>query len=375
MARLRMRDTRNLDSFAGSATAHAALTTTAHGGIVADDDARLSDPRTPTAHAASHMTGADRLQVSTTDRILGRLSAGAGNVEEITCTSAARSILDDATIAAIRATLGLDTGDSPTFNTINGLTFNAQKSYEYCAFLLDMCSSCRLLIPFLEAISSGGTAADLSGNSNNATYVAASSWSDTDRTYKGFGFTVTFNGSKYLTVADADNLSFGDGTNDSAFTILALVNISSSGATEIIARKGSNAGHAHREWSFGLVTGNRPQLALSDASANKVSYSTVNAGIANGYHLIAVVYDGTGGATAANGITFYCDGVVVASTATNDASYVAMENLAQAIGIGASNAGDLKMSGNLSVMLADASAWTLAKIWQTYTRTRGQFSL
>jgi len=47
--------------------------------------------------------------VSATDKLLGRSSAGAGSVEEITCTSAGRALLDDADAAAQRATLGLGT--------------------------------------------------------------------------------------------------------------------------------------------------------------------------------------------------------------------------------------------------------------------------
>ncbi len=46
--------------------------------------------------------------VSATDRILGRASAGAGTVEEIACTSAARALLDDTSAAAMVTTLGLD---------------------------------------------------------------------------------------------------------------------------------------------------------------------------------------------------------------------------------------------------------------------------
>jgi hypothetical protein len=56
-------------------------------------------------------------QVSTTDRLLGRSSAGAGNIEEIICTSFARSLLDDADAATVRSTLSL--GAVATGNTIN----------------------------------------------------------------------------------------------------------------------------------------------------------------------------------------------------------------------------------------------------------------
>lgn len=47
--------------------------------------------------------------VTASDRILGRATAGAGVIEEITCTAAGRAILDDANAAAQRATLGLGT--------------------------------------------------------------------------------------------------------------------------------------------------------------------------------------------------------------------------------------------------------------------------
>jgi hypothetical protein len=56
-------------------------------------------------------------QVSATDRLLGRSSAGAGNIEEITCTSFARSLLDDADAATARSTLSL--GAVATGNTIS----------------------------------------------------------------------------------------------------------------------------------------------------------------------------------------------------------------------------------------------------------------
>lgn len=51
--------------------------------------------------------------VSATDRLLGRSTAGAGTIEEIVATAAGRALIDDATAAAQRTTLGSTTvGDA-----------------------------------------------------------------------------------------------------------------------------------------------------------------------------------------------------------------------------------------------------------------------
>lgn len=48
--------------------------------------------------------------VSATDKLLGRSSSGAGEVEEITCTSFIRTLLDDTDAATARSTLGTAIG-------------------------------------------------------------------------------------------------------------------------------------------------------------------------------------------------------------------------------------------------------------------------
>jgi len=50
--------------------------------------------------------------VSATDKILGRASPGAGDIEEIDCTPFARSLLDDVDAATARATLGISASSS-----------------------------------------------------------------------------------------------------------------------------------------------------------------------------------------------------------------------------------------------------------------------
>lgn len=56
------------------------------------------------------VTYAKMQHVSATDKVLGRSTAGAGDVEEIACTAAGRALLDDADASAQRTTLGLAIG-------------------------------------------------------------------------------------------------------------------------------------------------------------------------------------------------------------------------------------------------------------------------
>jgi hypothetical protein len=67
------------------------------------------------------ITYAKLQNVSATDKLLGRATAGAGDVEEVPCTPFVRTVLDDADAAAVRATIGAGTGNG----TVTGVTGTA----------------------------------------------------------------------------------------------------------------------------------------------------------------------------------------------------------------------------------------------------------
>lgn len=107
-------------------------------GAVSFERAALSGDVTASANSnttaiASNAVTFAKFQTISTDRLLGRSTAGTGNVEEITCTTAGRAILDDADASAQRTTLGLAIGTDvqaydPGLASIAGLTTVADRT-------------------------------------------------------------------------------------------------------------------------------------------------------------------------------------------------------------------------------------------------------
>lgn len=106
------------------------IASTGGGGSISDGDKgdiTVSSSGTVWTIDNDAVTYAKIQNVSATDKILGRSSAGAGDIEEISCTAAGRALLDDADAAAQRATLSAaGTGVSNTFtaNQIVSVTDN-----------------------------------------------------------------------------------------------------------------------------------------------------------------------------------------------------------------------------------------------------------
>ena len=155
----------------------------------------------------------------------------------------------------------------------------------------------------------------------------------------GLPFFMDFDGvNDYLDVADASNLTFGNGFTDAPFTIEAwFMPDTMSVKQNLIGKWGNNANQEYKLY----IAANTIRLDLKDSTRQAiVSAYTMGsqASLVGSWHHLGVTYDGRGGAAAAGGITFYIDGVSVPLTRTNSASYVAMVDSAATLQIGRESA-------------------------------------
>ncbi len=159
----------------------------------------------------------------------------------------------------------------------------------------------------------------------------------------------------YATCPDATDLSFGDGATDVPFSMVAVANVTDTVNVRTFFAK-------NNEYAFSLDNNDKLILQLVDASAAAVpSRLQDSATLRQGtFAMFGATYTkATGGATAANDISLYENGAVVASTATNAAGYVAMENTTNVPTLAALNGGASGwLPGQLALMLVVQAALT-----------------
>ena len=138
----------------------------------------------------------------------------------------------------------------------------------------------------------------------------------------------------YVNVADANSLSFGNGTSDTPLSMEMWFRPNAMGRAQLLGKWGETA---NQEYRLQVVSGGSFRFDIRDNSANATtSVFTQNSysSLVGAWHHIAVTYDGRGGAGSVNGITMYIDGLPVALVRVNNAAYVAMENGTDPVQIG-----------------------------------------
>lgn len=164
----------------------------------------------------------------------------------------------------------------------------------------------------------------------------------------GKGAALSFNGtSDYLSTPDAADLSFVEPATMSAF---AVFNVTDTAANRSLITKYTTS-NGEYIWQVRGTSDAGWFLAVDESAAITVSRATDAALTQGAWVTGGFSYSGAGGASAMDGVAIYQNGAAVASTPANSASYVAMENLAAGLLIGAMTAGAANFFPGLMAMV------------------------
>jgi len=169
-------------------------------------------------------------------------------------------------------------------------------------------------------------------------------------------------GTAIVSIADHADFTFGDGSNDSPFSLMAWVYVTATASKQGIINKW---GGDEKEWALALTSTETIEFRVYDESANKEAKTTTNNSFSAGWHFVVTTYNGLGGASAADGMKIYVDWVEEETTKTNDASYVAMEDKGSPSYIGADEGGSYKWQDkidNVAVFNKELTAVEVASL-------------
>lgn len=253
--------------------------------------------------ANDSVTYAKIQNVSATDRLLGRSSSGAGDVEEIACTAAGRALLDDADNTAQRSTLGLGTlatqnGTSSGTNTGDQTITNTSDATSHTVTLSASGGSVQLIEGTNISLTTGGTGSagtvTIAASGGSGDVTAAASLTDEaiirgDGGAKGVqtsGVTISdTNVISGATQLNVDNIRL-DGNTLSSTDTNGNINLTPNGTGEVVT------GILKASGSAGIVLKNNSGTAQAEFGAgggtNAAINGTTNIATASAdYHQIA----------------------------------------------------------------------------------------
>jgi len=162
----------------------------------------------------------------------------------------------------------------------------------------------------------------------------------------------------YISCGDNNNLSFGDGSSDSPFSISAWIKPVDNARFRIAFKWGTTL----REYYFQIAGGGALQVSLNSSSSVYIGRNGQTTISENVWSHVVCTYDGSGNK---NNINVYLNGVLDNSSAISNGTYTAMSNTTQPFEIGRYNGGSYA-DGNVdevSVFNSELSASDVTSIY------------
>lgn len=255
---------------------------------------------------------------------------------------------------------------------VRGVATNDRE--RFLAALLTLCGDVRLL--WLPSPGTTTTTTDESLTGRTLTYDATIA---ARLSRLGIGQAVTFNGSsQYANTPDTANLSFGNGTTDSAMSLVFVGNVTNTAAQRMILSKyGALGSGTGAEWQWMVHSDDTLILEIVDDSAGVACFRQSSAAITMGSTvMLGATYSGVGGASAGNGMALYQNGLAITSSASNNASYVAMEDKTAVVELGSRAVhSSAFFQGSMSLVVLCQKQLSASEMWAIYRIAKWYFSL
>ena len=168
----------------------------------------------------------------------------------------------------------------------------------------------------------------------------------------------------HLQIPDSNTFSFGDGSNDSPFSISVWVNMTDATRFRILQKFGSSK----KEWSFHAGASDTLAFVLYDESANAYEYIVTTGTLTSlegQWANLVVTYDGRGGTSANDGLNIYIGGSIQSVSKVDSGTYTAMENHTHAVYIGNYNNATYA-SGKISIVKIYNKELSASEVVQNY---------
>jgi len=179
------------------------------------------------------------------------------------------------------------------------------------------------------------------------------------------GTSIDFGGAAYATVSDNDVFSFGDGTDDSPFSVSAWVYVTATANKQVIISKASAPSVG--EWLLQLSPAETVQFYLVGGGYIRADSSALSL---NAWNHIVATYDGSSSET---GMNVYVNGVNDTVSQTEVGAYTAMTAGALDVIIGSESDGENKFQDKLDdvrIYAIELNANTVAALYNSGNGTQ-----